>query len=109
MNTVLFILALLLAILVAYRISSNSNDSNEHEESLDDVLIDVGDLVEFQQEFDDGFNLFYLGEQAWVTKFVDDDHVAVSNKPDGYCANDGCEPFKFCTVPIYILKKVKSN
>ena len=71
-----------------------------------DESICLGDLVEFQQEFDDGFYMFYLGERAWITEFVDYSHVKVSNKADGYRASDGCEPFKFCTVPISILKKV---
>jgi len=109
MKTALFILSLLIATLIAYWISSKSNDSNEPEDALDDVLIGIGDLVEFQQEFDDGFNVFYLGEQAWVIKFVDGNYVAVSDKPDGYCGNDGCEPYKFCTVPIHILKKIVVN
>lgn len=100
---VLFVLAFLIAILIAIRISSKSNET---EEVLDDDLIDVGDLVEFVQEFDDGFYVFYLGERVWVTEFVDYGHVVVSNKHDGYCATDGAEPFKFCTVPISILKKV---
>ena len=101
---ILFVVVFLIAILVAIKISSEPSDSNE--ELVDDELINIGDLVEFQQEFDDEFNLFYLGEKAWVIELTDYNHVKVSNKPDGYCASDGCEPFKFCTVPISILKKV---
>ena len=105
MNTnliVLFVIAFLIAILIAIRISSEENDSDQ----LVDESISQGDLVEFQQEFDDEFNVFYLGEQVWVIDFADYNHVVVSNKHDGYCATDGADPFKFSTVPISILKKV---
>ena len=102
---VLFVLVFLIAILIAIKISSEENDSNQSIQSVDE-LICQGDLVEFVQEFDDGFYVFYLGERVWVTEFVDYGHVVVSNKHDGYCATDGAEPFKFCTVPISILKKV---
>lgn len=105
-SIVLFVLAFLIAILIAIRVSSKSNEA---EKVLDDDLIDVGDLVEFQQEFDDGYYTFSPGERAWVTEYADYDHVVVSNKHDGYCATDGAEPFKFCKVPASILKKVKSK
>ena len=102
METILFILAFLIAILIAIKISSEPNESKPYK---DDELA-IGDLVEFQQEFSDGFYEFYQGEQAWVIELADYNHVVVSNKHDGYCASDGCDPFKFSTVPISILKKV---
>ena len=108
MNTnliILFVIVFVIAILIAIRISSDEIDSNQDDKLVDESICE-GDLVEFKQEFDDGFYVFYSDEQAWVTEFVDCDHVVVSNKHDGYCASDGCEPFKFCTVPISILKKV---
>lgn len=108
MNTnviILFVLVFLIAILIAIRISSEENDSDQ----LVDESICQGDLVEFIQEFDDGGYVFYLGELAWVIDFPDYNHVVVSNKHDGYCASDGCEPFKFCTVPIDVVKKVNNT
>ena len=108
MNTnliILFVIVFVIAILIAIRISSDEIDSDQANKLVDES-IGEGDLVEFQQEFDDGFYVFYLGEQVWVIDFADYDHVVVSNKHDGYCATDGADPFKFSTVPISILKKV---
>lgn len=103
MGTILFVLAFLIAILIAIKISSKSNTL------LEDDLIAVGDLVEFQQEFNDGYYVFHPGERAWVTEFADYNHVLVSNKPDASRVSDGYDPLKFCTAPISILKKVTSK
>lgn len=65
--------------------------------------------VEFLEGFDDGSNVFFKGEHAWVIDIVDENYVLVSNKHDGYCASDGCEPFKICTVPISILRSIEET
>lgn len=103
MGIILFILAFLIAILIAVKISTKSNTL------VEDDLIAVGDLVEFQQEFNDGYYAFYPGERAWVTEFADYNHVLVSNMPDASRVSDGYDPLKFCTAPISILKKVTSK
>lgn len=107
-NIILFVIVFLIAILIAIRISSEEIDSDQADKLVDES-ISQGDIVEFVQEFSDGFYEFYLGEQVWVTEFADYNHVVVSNKHDGYCASDSCEPFKFCTVPIDVLRKVKTK
>ena len=59
--------------------------------------------VVFLEGFEDGNYTFFKGDKAWVIGLIDENHVVVSNKHDGYCASDGCEPFKICTVPTSVL------
>lgn len=65
--------------------------------------------VVFLEGFEDGNYTFFKGEKAWVTGLIDENHVVVSNKHDGYCASDGCEPFKICTVPTSVLMEYDDN
>ena len=97
--TILFV-AILTLLFVALRNVGNL--------PIEERLFQVYPVV-FLEGFEDGNYTFFKGDKAWVIGLIDENYVTVSNKHDGYCASDSCEPFKICTVPTAILECIEET